>query len=873
MRSGHHDGRVGRPILPGHALDRPRLVDRIDAGTRGRVTLVVAPAGYGKSVAVGQWRSAATDRTVAWVDLRRHDDDAVSLARSMWSALESALPEDLLDTLSSAFDLIDIGGRSLGGEFVERLVRDLALVPDLVLVFDNVEVLHRRDLIHDLGSIVTSAPPNVHFVVISRSDPGIPLSRLRLAGDLTEIRLDALGMTVDEAADLLEQSAHMSLDGRLLDKIHARTAGWPAALQLAAITLRDAADPEAFVDRFSGDTRHVSDYLTEEVLAGCGEDERRFLLETSVLERMNPSLCDAVTGGHGADAMLEQLERSGMLVSRLDGPGRWYRYHPLLSDLLRTELEHVDPARHREVLLRASAWHQERGDITAAMHDLVRARAWDDLLEITRLYGRDIFQQGVITSARDAVDSMPTSVRLASAHAMLTRAVLHLLTGQAETAHEELTRLEQLHTPGPWEQTIVDVVRSAMVAWHLPADRAAAAGRRALDRLASLPADTPQLDVLGLTSRPLLEIVALISLARASHYQGFDDQARAYLTRAADLSEGVFVPWYLHSLGAHALVEALAGNLCEASDLAGRVIAAAAAAGIDSHPATAEARLAIAVVRREHDELDDASFALDEAHALIRVNHRGSLQSLRLAEVAWQQVARGGVRSSDLAPPVAVPVFAARLVAGIARQRLAARDVEGAAFTLAAHDGLRTFDIDIAEVAVAVARRQLDTAARLLESLDVSSGQRAVVEVTIWRAVIDDLGGDRPSALRRIGVAAVAAERDRLHRCFLDAGPDARRLVQLSFDAGPTPFLRSLVERRISGSTPAEGLPELVEQLTDRELAVLRHLPTRLSNVEIAQRLYVSLNTIKTHVKHIYRKLGVENRAAAVEQAERRGLL
>lgn len=873
MRSGPHDERAGRPTLPGHALERPRLVDRIDAGTKGRVTLVVAPAGYGKSVAVGQWRAVAADRTVAWVDLHRHDDDAVSLARSMWSALESALPEDLLASLTSAFDLIDIGGLSLGDEFVERLVRDLALVPDLVLVLDNVEVLRRRDLIHDLGSIITSAPANVHFVVISRSDPGIPLSRLRVAGDLTEIRLDALGMTVEEAADLLERSALMSLDEGLLDRIHARTAGWPAALQLAAITLRDAADPEAFVDRFSGDARHVSDYLTEEVLAGCGEDERRFLLETSVLDRMNPSLCDAVTGQAGSDAMLEKLERSGMLLARLDGPGRWYRYHPLLSDMLRTELEHVDPARHREVLLRASRWHQERGDITAAMDDLVRARAWDDLLDLTRIHGRDIFQQGVSTSARDAVDAIPASVRLASPHAMLTRAILHLLTGQAEAAHEELTRLEQLHDLGPWELTIVDVVRAAMVAWHLPADRAAVAGRRALDRLAALPAQTPQLDVLGLTSRPLLEIVAMISLGRACHYQGVDDEARLHLTRAAELSEGVFLPWYLHSLGAQAMVEALAGNLRAAMDLAGRVIGSAAAAGIDIHPATAEARLAIAIVRREQDDLDDASFALDEANAFIRVNHRGSLQTLRLAEVAWQQLAHGAVRSSDVTPPVPVPAFTARLVAAIARQRLAAHDVEGAALALAAHDGLRTFDIDVAQVAVAVARRQLGTAARLAERLDLGSGPRAVVEATIWRAVIDDLSGDRSSALRRIGVAAVAAEPDRLRRCFHDAGPEARLLVQLSVEAGPTPMLRSLVERRSSVPAAAEGLPDLVEQLTDREIAVLRYLPTRLSNVEIAQRLYVSLNTIKTHVKHIYRKLGVANRAAAVEQAERRGLL
>lgn len=836
---------------------------------------MVAPAGYGKSVAVAQWRRTVTDRPVVWVDLQRSDDAAAHLARTLRVSLGGALPAEVATALSSALDLVDLGGRSLGGELVEQLVRDFALVEDLVVVLDNYEVLCNGELIRDLSTIVTSSPPGVHFVIVSRSDPGIQLGRLRVAGDVVEVRADVLGLTIEEAATLLRCTGGITLDDDALRRIWERTSGWPAALQLAGVALRDHGDPGEFVERFSGDTRQVADYLTEEVLSVCGPDERTFLIETSQLDRLNPSLCDAATGGVGADAMLDRLERSGMLLTRLDGPGRWYRYHPLLSDLLRPELEHADPERHRSVLLRAASWHEQRGDLTAAVAYVVRARAWDELLEMTRVHGRDAFQQGLAATVRIAVDAIPTAVRLASPPAMLTRATLHLLTGQVDVANEELHRLAELHDLSAWELAVVDAERTAMVAWNVRPEQARVAGRRALERLAALDPEGRPVDVLGLTSPSMLEVVTLVALGRAEHYLGHDDEARELLDRAAARSEGVFLPWYLHSLGARALVEALGGNLRAATDLAAKVMHAAAAAGIDLHPATAEARLAIAVVRREQDQLDDASFALDEAGALIRSSHRGSLQCLYLAESAWLGLALGVAQTPvpELEPFRRLPAFGGRLAAARVRQRLSVRDIEGAALAIAAHDGPRTVDVDLAEVALAVARRELTAARRLVDDIDDGSGARSTVEQTMWRAVIDDLEGDGRSALEQIGAAAATAEAEGLRRVLLDAGPDVMRLVRRQFERSPTPFLRAIVERQPAGPLRAPLVPELVEQLTDREMAVLRYLPTRLSNGEIAQRLYVSLNTVKTHLKHIYRKLGASGRAEAIERAGRLGLL
>jgi LuxR family maltose regulon positive regulatory protein len=188
---------------------------------------VAAPAGYGKSVAVVQWRRTVTDRPVVWVDLQPSDDDAAHLARTLQASLGAALPAELAAELSSAFDLGDLGGRSLGAELVEQLVRDFALVDDLVVVLDNYEVLRNGDLVRDLSTIVTSSPPGVHFVIISRSDPGIQLGRLRVAGDVVEIRADVLALSVEEAATMLRYTAGATLDDDAIRRIWERTSGWP----------------------------------------------------------------------------------------------------------------------------------------------------------------------------------------------------------------------------------------------------------------------------------------------------------------------------------------------------------------------------------------------------------------------------------------------------------------------------------------------------------------------------------------------------------------------------------------------------------------------------------------------------------------------
>lgn len=867
----------GAPTLPAHVFERPRLVDRLADATRGRVTTVVAPAGYGKSIAVAQWKEWARDRPVAWIDLQTIDDDGVRFARSLDAELAAALGDS-----APRLDLVDTGGRSLGADLVDVLVEDLALVADVVLVLDNFEAVTEPALVADVAALIERAPPSLHVVVVSRSDPPIGASLLRLRGELAELRRDALAMDVDEAARLLAGTAGVELDDASLDLLVQRTSGWPAALQLAALSMRDGDDAAGFVARFSGTDRYVAEYLTDEVLRTCTPAERRFLVETSVFVRLNGPLCDAVTGTSGSRTMLASLARGGMLLTRDDGPGDWYRYHPLLREMLRTELEVGEPARHRELLLRAAAWHRDvDDDLETASAYLVAARAWGQLLELTQIHGRACFERGMTTMLRSRVDAIPEDVRATSTLVVLTSAALHLLCGQSRLADDELTQLEHDQRLTTWEGAVVQTTRTAMVAWHLEPRRALDAGRRALELVAEVAPDDEPVDVLGITSLGSLEVIALVGMGRAMHYLDRDEEAQELLVRATEQSHRAYLPWYLHSLGVRSTVAAMSGDLRAATSLASRVVAVASEAGLGSHPATAEAHLAIAVVRREQDALPEAAYALHRALELVRANHRWPLTRLHAAESAWLGLATGDRRPAlhlldDGAAGVAGDrqPYAARLVSVAARSLLAAGEPRAAAALLAEHPDLGdSEDVRLVELAVAVACRELDRAHGLVEGLEASARPRTVVECRLRHALLDDLAGDRSGAIDRFAAAVEIGAAHGLRRVFLDAGPEVLALARTHHERSPTSFVRSFLEREPDdGPAASVRVAGLVEQLTDRETAVLYYLPTRLSNAEIAARLYVSVNTVKTHLKHLYRKLEVESRAAAVERADALGL-
>jgi LuxR family maltose regulon positive regulatory protein len=869
--------KLSAPQAPSFAIVRDDLVRRVDFGLQTRVTTVVAPPGYGKSVLLAQWAATYPDRRVAWLRLEATDSNATEFARSLVSSIQCLYP----DVGAAALERVGVGGDVVGEDFSRTLLDELAMLPDLIFVLDDVEAIRNGALLDEIATMVSNSPPNLRFVLASRSDPGIGLHRLRVRGDLTEFRRDDLAIRAPDADELLRRVAKVELGPDAVDVLVRRTEGWPAGLQLAALSLRGRDDPDAFVTTFSGDDRHVAEYLTDEVLARQTADVREFLAESSVLDVMAGQQCDDILGRTDSQRMLESLDRNGLMVVRLDDNRGWFRYHPLLRDLLRFELRATNRARETELLDRAATWHEDHGDVEFAAQYLADAQDWDALIALTHRYGRSMFERGQGAVLLDWMSRMPVDLRQSRNDLSLAWALVHAWVGRTLAAEEELTRLRESGPMSPWEEAEAETLRAQMVQTHLAPERAIDAGQRALDCLTRIHLDEPVPDALGVGAPTFIEEMAHIAIGRAHYFLNDPEAARISFANAIDDVEGVNRIALMQGLGALAFVEARLGELNTALALATRSTDMGDDESLASHPSMAEAYLAIASVWRDRNELEQAELALDEAHHRIRRNRRYALLSMWVAESALLALARdrpndgleliANHRIEGGPPPPPLP--AARLAALEARLLVASGELSRATQILSEFDGLHNTDVAVAQVALAVARRDVPAARKALDAFPSEVGRRNRIHRGMWQAIVDDLDGDHRAARASMTSAVEAAEDQQMVRVLLDAGSDAMRLLRGLYHHEPTPFLRLVVDQHVAPAPPQAQVRGLVEQLSDREIVVLRYLPSRLSNPEIARNLYISVNTLKTHLKHIYRKLDVTNRSEAIAKAESLGLL
>src|SRR5215218_3332725 len=344
---------------------RPRLIDRLSRGAQSALTLVSAPAGFGKTSLLADWLAAAgvDERCTAWLSLDQRDNDPALFWTYLVAALKTAVP----GVGGSALSLLE--SRQPPMDVVRAtLINDLgATSSDVVVVLDDYHVLEARDVLDGMAFLVEHLPPQIHLVIASRADPALPLARLRGRGELVEIRAADLRFTPEEAAAYLNGVMRLGLTAQDVTALEGRTEGWIAALQLAALSMQGRDDVAGFIAGFAGDDRYIVDYLVEEVLQRQSDHVRHFLLQTSILDRLSGPLCDAVTGRDGGKAMLEALDRGNLFLVPLDDRRRWYRYHHLFADVLQAHLldEQADiaPGLHR----RASAWYAGNGERSEAV--------------------------------------------------------------------------------------------------------------------------------------------------------------------------------------------------------------------------------------------------------------------------------------------------------------------------------------------------------------------------------------------------------------------------------------------------------------------------------------------------------------------------
>ena len=368
-------------------VPRPRLIERLDRGAAATLLLVSAPAGFGKTTLLAAWLAAGpaspTDnRSAAWLSLDRGDNDPGSFWTHVIAALRTAAPE----VGARAVALLEAPRPAPIRDVLTTLLNDLgALESDLVLVLDDYHVIDSREVQDGMAFLLDHLPAQVHLVIASRADPPVPLARLRARGELVEVRAADLRFTPDEAAAYLTEVMGLPLTAQDVSALEERTEGWIAALQLAALSMQGRDDITAFIAGFAGDDRYIVDYLVEEVVQRQPEQVQTFLLRTSILARLNGSLCDAVTGQDGGGAMLEALERANLFLVPLDDRRRWYRYHHLFADVLHARLLDEQPDRVPELHRRASAWYARNGEQAAAIHHALAAEDFERAADLVEL--------------------------------------------------------------------------------------------------------------------------------------------------------------------------------------------------------------------------------------------------------------------------------------------------------------------------------------------------------------------------------------------------------------------------------------------------------------------------------------------------------
>ena len=866
-------------------LPRPRLLGRLAAGMEQELTLVCAPAGFGKTSLLGDWARHAR-QPVAWLSLDAGDDDPVRFWRYVAAALDRAgiaVGERLAPLLR--------GPQPASLEtVVTALINELvARSEEVTLLLDDYQLIQVPPIHDSLTLLLDRAPPMLRLVLASRADPPLPLARLRARGQLAELRERDLRFTMEESAALLRETSGLELPASSLDAVATRTEGWVAGLQLAALSLHGHPDPAGFVATFSGSDRYVLDYLAEEVLDRQPEPLRLFLLDTSVLERLSGPLCDAVTGRTDSQRLLEQAERANLFLVPLDGQRRWWRYHRLFAGLLRARLRQTQPERVGGLHQAAAAWCERNGLVDDAIR---HALAAGDQVWAVRLIERHF--DALLRRAEGAtvdrwVAALPAELVRARPRLLMAQAVWALLGGRVEEAEPLVDQAETaLESSGdePYEPSTPyepSVGRAASRIGNLPASIAlvrAELARRRGDAEGIAASAQRALAHLSDDDRALRLQVDWF-LAVADWFGGRLASAEAALAgvvaRQRAAGESYLAVRPACDLGQ---VQRARGRLAAALGTYERALEIASDAGRPLPPA-GMAQVGMAEVLSARGELEAALDRATEGVRLCRQLTYTLPLLAGLAVLAWTRQALGdtpgamaALAEAERAHPSAAVVDLLNPVPALrARLALASGEVADArgwvqACGLAPGDRpsyphergyLVLARVLLAEQAPAQALGLLE---RLGDLAAVEGRTGSLIEVRVLQALALAAKGEERDGLAVLAEALALAEPEGYTRVFLDEGSPLAPLLDR----------RAIAGRRAAAPVPA-SMPAMVQPLSERELEVLGLLAAGRSNREIAEELVVALDTVKKHVSHVLDKLGAANRTQAVAHARELGLL
>jgi LuxR family maltose regulon positive regulatory protein len=912
-------------------VPRPHLVERLDEGLPGSLTLISAPAGFGKTTLVSRWLEHV-NLPAAWLSLDEDDNDLARFLTYLIAALQTIQPEVGTNVLA----LLQSSPLPPSHTILTLLINDLTAISErFILVLDDYHSIETETIDQALDFFIEHIPPFMHLVLTSRADPDLSLSRLRAKGQLNELRSADLRFTPAETARFLEQMTGLTLTAAEVAALDRRTEGWIAGLQMAALSLRqrEAAAVAQFIEGFTGSHRYIMDYLVDEVLQGQPAEVQTFLLYTSILDRLCGPLCDTVLGvrnqefresgnreiresgirnqglgGHrGPDflipparaaqpgradslspdsqSLLEYLEHANLFISPLDDQRQWYRYHHLFADLLRQRLQQTYPDQVTKLHLSASQWYEQAGLTGPAVRHALAAQAFDRAAVLVEQVAPAMIQRTELTRLLTWLEALPEEEVQARPLLALYYCRLLYVSGQIEQVTVRLEAVEAMLEADEAKQTPevlghIAAMRSILV--RETGDMAAA-----IDLSRQALADLPERD-------SLLRAMAAVNLAIAYYIQGEFELASQLLTETiASGQTAQLTTSTLSAIFVNTQLLRARGALGQALQLCQEGLELVARRGWQDFPAAGFLYVALGDLLRERNELSKAAEYLEKGIELGQAGGHPHILISGYVWLAWLRQTQGEVSGSQEAIRAALQVvqdhqvsrfwplppaacYQARL--WIAQGDLAAASHWAQASGLNAADTPITYHYEAENLTLArllIAQGSLEEAEALLLRLyqgTAAAGRNgSLTEILILQALTfaaQDRGEEALSALEQ---ALSLAEPEGFVRIFLDEGaPMAELLRQAVVRDLHTPYVLHL----LSALGEAAPAPQpLIEPLSERELEVLRRVAAGYSNQEIAEELVIAISTVKKHIGNIYGKLEVGSRTQAVAKARELGLV
>jgi len=870
-----------RPFL----IPRPHLSHKLDSSLSRKLTLVSAPAGFGKTTLVATWLDELAEEQIGigWLSLDEYDNDLVRFLAYLVAALQTAVP----GIGETAVKLLQSPQPPPAETILTLLINHISQHDQsLVLALDDYHAVTTPAIHQALAFLLDHLPPQLHLLITTRSDPPLPLSRLRVRGQMVEIRTRDLRFTLDEVRLFFSQVMDLTLSNEQLAALEQLTEGWIAGLQLAGLSMQGRDDLSGFIASLTGSNRFILDYLTDEVLERRPKGTKDFLLQTSILNRLCGALCDAVTGQSEGQAILERLEQANLFLIPLDEERHWFRYHHLFAEVLRHRLLQEQPGHEPKLHRLAQEWLEQNGLLHEAVNHALAGHDFEQAADLIERVAGNLVRKGSSSSVTMWLDALPEEVVRSRPRLCLARGWTYIMGPliNLESADEwaqlalQATPANQLLDTG-FAGEVASLQAMSAAIWD-EVTRSIELSRQALE---SLPSYSPWRSVMAFTlgstlflagdmaaAPPALEEALRLSIDDGAHYIQLNAASfladvqvfQGHLNQAAEMYQGVLA-WAGHGIpqkGALMAHGGLAHILCERNQLDAAL--SHIHLGIEQLEQVGGTWSALVLYRALARVQQACGHWTDALDSLDRAYQSGQRTQVRIvitqaaALHARLQLAQGDLEAAEL---------------WAANSRLTPDDPE------VGHPGLREEEyLTLARVLSAQGRRAeaLSLLNRLLQTAEAEERMGSAIVILILQALILQTQDNTARALKCLERALALAEPEGYCRAFLDEGRPMAELLRRAEQRGLFP---NYVHKLLSAFPAAESTPSpadlLPEPLSERELEVLRLVATGASNQEIAGQLFIALSTAKKHVGNILVKLDTPNRIQAVARARELGLL